>query len=223
MEELSVRPFIDDQASPGLAATAAVPAISVPLVAHGCDFPRFDGMALRNTGQALYDFTTPDGTPGFYPYHAAIYNYIPADDAQVITVPIAFSRLVSPDHFGGGLPARTVFLDQVLTFFGHTGTHAPSPIPALLEFIVQAYPNPFNPRTTIAFNLPQKSAVDLHIYDLAGRRVKTLLDGEELQAGRNSVVWGGRDAQDRLVAAGVYFYRLEAGVHQAVQRMTLIK
>ena len=223
MEEHSVRPFIDDQASPGLAATAAVPGINVPLVVHGCDFPRFDGMALRNTGQALYDFTTPDGTPGFYPYHAAIYNYIPADDAQVITVPIAFSRLVSPDHFGGGLPARTVFLDQVLTFFGHTGTHAPSPIPALLEFIVQAYPNPFNPRTTIAFNLPQKSAVDLHIYDLAGRRVKTLLDGEELQAGPNSVVWGGRDAQDRLVAAGVYFYRLEAGVHKAVRRMTLIK
>jgi hypothetical protein len=223
MEEPSVRPFIDGQASPGLASTAVVPEINVTLVAHGCDYPQFDALALRNTGQALYEFTAPGGTPGGYPYLAAIYNYIPADDAQVITLPIAFSRLVSPDHFGGGLPARTVFLDQVLTFFGHTGTNAPSPVPSLQEFSVRAYPNPFNPRTTIAFNLPQKSAVNLHIYDLAGRRVRTLLDGEELQAGPNSVVWTGRNAQDRLVAAGVYFYRLEAGIHNAVRRVTLIK
>ena len=118
---------------------------------------------------------------------------------------------------------QPVFLDQVLTFFGHSGTNAPSPVPSLQEFSVQAYPNPFNPRTTIAFNLPQKSAVNLHIYDLAGRRVRTLLDGEELQAGPNSVVWTGRNAQDRLVAAGVYFYRLEAGIHKAVRRVTLIK
>jgi len=222
-EVYSVHQFIDDQASPGLAATAAVPVISVPLASHGCDFPHFDGMALRNTGQALYEFTAPGGTPGGYTYPAAIYNFIAADNAHVITVPIAFSRLVSPDHFGGGLPARTVFLDQVLTFFGHTGTHSPSSIPALQEFSVQAYPNPFNPRTTIAFNLPRKSAVDLHIFDLAGRRVQTLLDGEELQAGPNSAVWTGRDTGDRMVAAGVYFYRLEAGPHVAVRRVTLIK
>jgi len=223
MEEPSVRPFIDDQGLPGLAATGLVSEINVPLVAHGCDYPQFDAMGLRNTGQSLYEFTAPGGTPGGYPYPAAIYNYIPSDDARVITVPIAFSRLVSPDHFGGGLPARTVFLDQVLTFFGHTGTNAPSPVPELQEFSVRAYPNPFNPRTTIAFNLPQKSAVNLHIYDLAGHRVRTLLDGDELQAGPNSVVWTGRDSHDRLVAAGVYFYRLEAGINKAVRRVTLIK
>ncbi len=223
LEASSVRPFIGDQSAPGLTATTVVPGITVPLVANGCDYPQFDAMALSGTGQALYEYDAPGGGPGGYQYPAAIYNYAAADDARVITVPIAFSRLVSPHHFGGGLPARTVFLDQVLTFFGHSGTSAPSPVPEFPEFSVRAYPNPFNPRTTIAFNLPQKSTVDLHIYDLAGRRVTTLLDGQELQAGPNSAVWTGRDAQDRLVAAGVYFYLLEAGPHKTVRRVTLIK
>lgn len=222
-EASSVRPFIDDQTLPGLAATGVVPGIDTPLVASGCDLPQFDAMALRNTGQVLYEFTAPGGAPGGYPYLPAIFNEPVGEDARVITMPLAFSRLVSPHQYGGGLPARTVFLGQVLTFFGHDGTHAPSPVPTVQEFSVKAYPNPFNPRTTIAFTLPKKSAVDLHIYDVAGHRVKTLLKGEELPPGPNTAVWTGRDAQDRPVAAGVYFYRLEAGPHRVVQPLTLIK
>ena len=53
--------------------------------------------------------------------------------------------------------------------------------------------------------------------------MKTLIDGLEMPAGSNSVAWTGRDAQDRSVAAGVYFYRLEAGPHKTVRRVTLIK
>lgn len=223
LEDSSVGPFIGDQLTPGLAATSVVPGITVPLVAHGCDYPKFDAMALSGTGQALYEYDAPDGSPGGYQYPAAIYNYAAVEDARTITVPIAFSRLVSPHHFGGGLPARTVFLDQVLTFFGHSGTHAPSTVPVVSEFSVKAYPNPFNPRTTIAFNLPQKSAVELDIYDLAGRRVATLLSGEELESGPNAAVWTGRDTKGRSVAAGVYFYRLKAGPNVAVERVTLVK
>jgi len=86
-----------------------------------------------------------------------------------------------------------------------------------------AAPNPFNPSTTIRFNLPQSSAVALTIYDLQGKLVRTLLNGEVLSAGRNEMSWRGRDDAGRRVASGTYFYRLEAAKNTETRQMTLIK
>ena len=72
-------------------------------------------------------------------------------------------------------------------------------------------PNPFNPQTTISFDLPKQEAVRLAVYDVSGRLVDVLLDGDIAAQGRNEVVWRGRDMAGRVVSAGVYFYRLEAG------------
>jgi hypothetical protein len=89
--------------------------------------------------------------------------------------------------------------------------------------LIGASPNPFNPRTKILFELPQQTLVRLHVYDLAGRLVRTLLNGEMIAAGRHEKVWNGRDDSGRGVATGVYFYRLEAGAYSATKRMTLLK
>ncbi|MFT5316300.1 MAG: flagellar hook assembly protein FlgD, partial [Candidatus Krumholzibacteriia bacterium] len=86
-----------------------------------------------------------------------------------------------------------------------------------------AAPNPFNPMTTIAFNLPRSETVNLRVYDISGRVVRSLLVGETANAGRNEVVWNGRDDSERAVASGVYFYRLETSRDQAHGRMTLVK
>jgi len=86
-----------------------------------------------------------------------------------------------------------------------------------------AAPNPFNPMTTIAFNLPRSEAVTLRVYDLSGRLVRTLIAGAVRDAGRNEVIWNGRDDGERAVASGVYFYRLETLRDQAHGRMTLVK
>ncbi len=68
-------------------------------------------------------------------------------------------------------------------------------------------PNPFNPRTTLAFDLPHAGAVRLEIFNVAGRRVRTLVD-EKLSAGRYTRTWNGTDDSGRAVASGVFFYRL---------------
>ena len=86
-----------------------------------------------------------------------------------------------------------------------------------------AAPNPFNPSTTLYFQVPESGEVSLVIYNLAGQVVKTLIRGRTLKAGIHDVFWEGRDEQGRPVAAGVYFYRLRAGDRALVRKMTLLR
>jgi hypothetical protein len=81
----------------------------------------------------------------------------------------------------------------------------------------QNYPNPFNPATTISYDLPTRSHVTLKIFNVLGREVATLVNGE-IEAGRHQVRWNA----DRL-ASGVYFYRLRAGEFVENRKMILLK
>ncbi|MEE9186519.1 MAG: endonuclease/exonuclease/phosphatase family protein, partial [Bacteroidota bacterium] len=73
----------------------------------------------------------------------------------------------------------------------------------------QNYPNPFNPVTTIRYGLPHPSDVRLHVYDILGQHIMTLVD-EQREPGNYQVVWGGRSEDGRRVGSGVYFYTLRA-------------
>ena len=87
-----------------------------------------------------------------------------------------------------------------------------------------AYPNPFNPQTRLSFELPRAGEVTLNIYDVAGRKVATLLQGHQ-PAGPGSVTWDGRDRSGRSLGSGLYLARLElagSGVVQ-VTKMSLLK
>ncbi len=86
-----------------------------------------------------------------------------------------------------------------------------------------ASPNPFNPMTTIAFDLPRSLIVNLDIFDVAGRRVRSLIQGQVMSAGSRAVVWNGQDNTGRRAATGVYFYRLRAGEFTGTGRMMLVK
>jgi hypothetical protein len=86
----------------------------------------------------------------------------------------------------------------------------------------QNRPNPFNPLTTIRFTVPQNGSVELRIFDVTGRLIKTLLS-KEVGAGTYSVMWDGRSDSGREVASGVYFYRLEAGPSVKTRKMVLLR
>ena len=90
------------------------------------------------------------------------------------------------------------------------------PIP-LKYALHQAYPNPFNPITTLSFAIPVDSEVSLSIYNLKGREVSTLIDAN-MDAGYHSVVW---DANS--YASGVYFVKMVAGEFVNTQKLMLIK
>ncbi len=84
------------------------------------------------------------------------------------------------------------------------------------------YPNPFNPMTKISFSLPEAQTVQLAIYGLDGRRIRTLISGD-LSAGNHEVIWNGTDDAGRSVASGTYFYQIKAGPYSRVRKMTLVK
>ena len=83
-------------------------------------------------------------------------------------------------------------------------------------------PNPFNPSTTIQFALPEATHVRLEIYNVAGQRVRTLIDALR-PAGHHIVHWNGRSDQEQPVASGLYLYRLTTEQFVEQKKMTLLK
>ncbi len=86
----------------------------------------------------------------------------------------------------------------------------------------QNYPKPFNPETQIAFTVPANSNVKLVVYDLLGKEVVRLIDGD-LQPGQYTVLWNGRDARGSQVATGAYIYRLETENFTQSRRMLYLR
>lgn len=88
--------------------------------------------------------------------------------------------------------------------------------------LINNYPNPFNPETTINFALSQKSNVALRVYDITGKLVKTLIE-KETEAGYHSVSWDGTNESGKAVNSGLYLYRLDAGEYTDAHQMILLK
>ena len=84
------------------------------------------------------------------------------------------------------------------------------------------YPNPFNPTTTISYDLPEQAQVTLGIYDLLGKKIKTLVNQSQ-DAGNKIAIWDGTDDLSRSVSAGVYLYRIKAGEFSQTRKMLLLK
>lgn len=107
-------------------------------------------------------------------------------------------------------------------------TRAASPVPDELPIVptssalVGVSPNPFNPQTTVTFDLASTTRAVLSVYDLRGALVRRLVD-ETLTTGRHTATWDGCDQSGQAVASGVYVARFEAGATRDMKRMVLIR
>ena len=84
------------------------------------------------------------------------------------------------------------------------------------------YPNPFNPETTISFNLAEKSNVIIEVYNLKGQKIKTLLN-DFFDMGSHVITWNGKDNNNQSVGSGIYFYKMTTEEYIATKRMILLK
>jgi hypothetical protein len=105
-----------------------------------------------------------------------------------------------------------------------SGTAGSSPLPKAFS-LSQNFPNPFNPSTTIGFDIPEKHGevwTELIVYNVRGQRVKTLLR-ESKVPGAYYIQWDGRNDNGQKVASGIYLYRLKAGEFVSTRKMVLVK
>jgi hypothetical protein len=86
----------------------------------------------------------------------------------------------------------------------------------------QNYPNPFNPITTLRYDLPEQANVNIIIYDMLGRQVKSLINQTQ-DAGFKSVIWNATNDYGKPVSAGVYLYQIQAGKFVQTKKMVLLK
>ena len=86
----------------------------------------------------------------------------------------------------------------------------------------QNYPNPFNPVTTLRYDLPENAMINITIYDMLGRQVKTLINQTQ-DAGYRSIIWDATNDYGKPVSAGIYLYQIQAGEYISTKKMVLLK
>jgi hypothetical protein len=114
-----------------------------------------------------------------------------------------------------------VSIDNVISAVSDVEKLTVKAVPAAYS-LAQNYPNPFNPTTTIEYSIPQSGHVELSIWNLAGQKVRTLVNNQQT-ASYQKVVWDGRNDMGEKVGSGLYFYKLVSGNFSKIQKMQLIK
>ncbi|MCP4800332.1 MAG: T9SS type A sorting domain-containing protein [bacterium] len=94
-------------------------------------------------------------------------------------------------------------------------------LPGVLQ-VRGAVPNPFNPSTEICFSIAEDSFVEVTIYDSSGKVVREI-DGQEMNAGENSIPWDGKNNNGVVLASGVYYARVSAGIMAQTTKLVLAK
>ena len=99
----------------------------------------------------------------------------------------------------------------------------------IVEFISQIpikflknYPNPFNPTTTISFEIGESGKAKVEIFNVKGQKIKTLLN-QKMKVGNHSVIWNGNDSNNKRVSSGMYFYKITVNGNQQTNKMLMLK
>jgi len=189
------------------------------------DDPISDGLALTiNGGDGANNQEFPSDIDPRGEYASTIFTYdtsrngaIKADTGayRVVYFAFGYEAINNPDD-------RAVVMQRIVDWLvpGSTGVGADLlPAPIALRGNV---PNPFNPRTEIAFSLGAETRIELAIFDLQGHQLRVLESGVRT-AGEHRVIWDGRDAAGHDLPSGTYFYRLQGAGQSQAHKMSLVR
>ncbi|HJN05622.1 MAG TPA: T9SS type A sorting domain-containing protein, partial [Bacteroidales bacterium] len=166
------------------------------------------------------------------------------DDFQYYVIDKSADSLFMTDQYGSFTTTDTFFNDtsyeygtvyyrvSAIDYAGNRGDYSNTVSTSILSLdsdvipkvfaLHQNYPNPFNPVTQIRYDLPEDATVNITIYDMVGRVVKTMVNSQQ-NAGFKSVLWNTTNDFGKPVSAGVYLYRIQASEFVQASKMVLIK
>lgn len=158
-----------------------------------------------------FDYFTVYGSTVSSFASATVIDYTEAPVLDVSATPRPFFFVTATDVAGNeGVPAVFVTNTDV------------GDAPGKYVLSVSAFPNPFNPSTTVRYTVPSAGRVTLVVYDIRGGRVATLVD-RRMDAGAFSTEWNGRDGNGAAVSSGIYFVRVSRGGNARSYKVTLLK
>jgi len=172
-----------------------------------------------------WDPNTEPDVDRYVVYNSTDDPFVPAPELVVADVLHPVQSWIDETPSGG------YYLVVAVDATGHVGGYseqvgggtpvAGDPTPRTLA-VTRVTPNPFNPRTKVAFDVPRSGPVSVRIHDMRGRVVRRLVNGD-LDAGRHEVIWNGRDDAGAAVATGVYLVRISDGSRTASAKLMLAK
>jgi len=155
------------------------------------------------------DLVPGDGTTDEFKSYSFFDQDLPATDMLYY-----YLRQVDLD----GTATRSSTVEMLLT-----PTNIAQQILPTANFLRQNFPNPFNPETTLSFDLKDDSVVTLKIYDMTGQVVRTLVNGQSFVAGAYQILWDAKNNNGQKVSSGVYLYQLKTGKFTSLKKMTLVR
>jgi hypothetical protein len=189
-------------------------------------FP-FSGDPVRRTGFTDGLGTTYSPPPGDrrLTISSGPFSLAPGDTQEVV---IAFVAGIGADRLSSISVTKFIARRVRLWYpshpqFSRPEEYPPPVLPPNYFTLAQNYPNPFNAETRIDYTIPEQGEVKLAIYDLLGREV-AVLKRARLEPGDYTAFWDGRDAKERSVPSGIYFYRLQAaGYIELTKKLLLLR
>ena len=144
----------------------------------------------------------------------------PAADVESVTFNYVGNTVDGNSSTSGDDPTEA--MEKVVIKSSGTGVNGNFAAVVDQFHLYQNHPNPFNPTTTIRYNLSKSTNVSLKVYNLAGQEVATLVNSNQ-PAGENSVIWDARNNSGNLVSSGVYLYRLQIDNNVQSKKLTLLR
>jgi len=184
----------------------------------------FDSWTSRGDGGG-FSYTRTDGAPKWLSVSQDA-GVVPPDSAHIVEVFFDAGGLLDGNYLANILissndPAKSLVVVPVALTTTSLAVEAERALPK--SFALQPnYPNPFNPTTTLRFDLPAATHVRIVVFDLLGREVTRLVD-RHLEAGYRQVVWGGRDSYGREVPTGMYIARMVTPQYTRTIKLVLLK
>jgi len=131
--------------------------------------------------------------------------------------------VVFPDfNLGGRTQDNIIYFDNISFYSNSVGVDNRNETFPQGFALEQNFPNPFNPVTTFRYDLPENGHVNIIIYDMLGKQVKTLINQTQ-DAGYRSIIWNATNDYGKPVSAGIYLYHIQAGEFVQTKKMVLLK